>query len=428
MLNIIKFKLKNKYKNLGINTKNRIIRYKEFAPAVRNWKNSIYVYNKNILSLIPEINKLTINLLKGYFNLYNLKLEKKIKSKKNNFFQIKLRKISKHKIFISNGEFKHTNDMVNITIYFYNRQLSNYLYKISKRYDKFLKKSIFKRKLLLIKKIGLKYIKEQIIQKDIILKSLVLNHNYNIEQNIFYDKIIEKYQNRYYKRFIKKSLRRILLYIYFKQLIYINKSKFDNSYLEGLINLINKIYKKNIQFNFINVKYFYTNSDIFTQSLILKLRKNRRNLLRYLKSCILKTNTTNIKNIKIKSNSKHIFNIDNLKLNNNLDITNQLLYNLLLKNETKSKYLKKIVFNNLRYKKISGIRLQATGRLTKRYTASRSISKLRYKGNLININSSVKGCSSTLLRGNFKPNLQFTKINSKTRIGSFGIKGWISGI
>jgi hypothetical protein len=85
--------------------------------------------------------------------------------------------------------------------------------------------------------------------------------------------------------------------------------------------------------------------------------------------------------------------------------------------------LKKIVFDNIRYKKISGIRIQAAGRLTKRYTASRSISKLRYKGNLINISSSLKGRSSALLRGKFRPNLQFTKLNSKTRIGSFGIKG-----
>ena len=133
MLNIIKLKLKNKYKNVGINTKDKIIRFKEFTPAVRNWKNSIYVYNKNTLGLIPEANKLTINLIRNYFNLYNLKLEKKIKAKKN-FLQVKLRKISKHKIFLNDGEFKHTNDIVNITIYFYNRQLLNYLYKISKRY------------------------------------------------------------------------------------------------------------------------------------------------------------------------------------------------------------------------------------------------------------------------------------------------------
>jgi ribosomal VAR1-like protein len=424
MLNIFKLKLKNKYKNLGINTKNKIVHYKELVPAVRSWKNSIYSYNKNTLSLIPEASKLTINLIKSYFNLYNLKLEKKNKSKRK-FFRIRLRKISTHRIFINNGEFKHTNDLISITIYFYNRQLSNYLYKISKRYNKLLKKNIFKTKLLLIKKMGLKFIEEQIRQKNVIFKALTLNKNSNLQQKIFQDKIIEKYQNKYYKRFIKKSLRRILLFIYFKQLIYINKSKFNNSYLQNLINLVNKIYKKNIQFNFINVKYFYTNSDIFTQSLVLKLRKNRRKLLKYLKFCISKTK---INNIEINSTSRYIFNLNNLNLYNNLDITNELLYNLLLQNKTKSKHLKEIVFSNIRYKRISGIRLQAVGRLTKRYTASRSISKLRYKGNLININSSIKGRPSALLRDNFRPNLQFTKLNSKTRIGSFGIKGWISGM
>jgi hypothetical protein len=272
---------------------------------------------------------------------------------------------------------------------------------------------------LLIKKKGLKYIIEQIKQKNVILKALALKYNYNIQQKMFYDKIIKNYQNRYYKRFIRKSLRRVLLFIYFKQLIYINKSKFNNSYLQGLTNLVKKIYKKNVQFNFINLKYFYINSDIFTQSLILKLRKNRRKLLKYLKSCISKTN---IKNIEV--NSKYIFNLNNLNsYNSNLDTTNELLYNLLIQNKTKSKYLKKIIFNNIRYKKISGIRIQAAGRLTKRYTASRSISKIRYKGNLININSSVYGRPSALLRGKFRPNLQFTKLNSKTRIGSFGVKG-----
>jgi hypothetical protein len=267
----------------------------------------------------------------------------------------------------------------------------------------------------------LNYIKEQTRQKNIILKTLIFKNNkYNIEQKMFYNKIIEKYQNRYNKLFIRKSLRRILLYIYFKQLIYINISKFNNFYLQSLINLINKIYNKNIQFNFINLKYFYTNSDIITQSLILKLRKNRRRLLKYLKSCISKIN---IKNININSVSKSISNF-NLKFsNNNLDLTNQLLYNLLLQNKTKSKYLKEILLNNIRFKRISGIRLQARGRLTRRYTASRSISKLRYKGSLVNIYSSIYNRPVALLRNSFRPNLQFTKLNSKTRIGSFGIKG-----
>ena len=426
MLNILKIKLKNKYKTLGVNTKNKIIRHKEFSPAVRNWKNSIYAYNKNTLSLIPEASKLTMKLIKSYFNLYNLKLEKKNKSKKKKIFRIKLRKISKHKIFVNNGEFKHTNDIVNITVFFYNRQLSNYMYKISRRFNKLFKKNVFKRKLLLIRKKGLKYIKEQIRQKNIIFKALALKYNYNLEQKIYYDKIIKEYQNRYYKRFIKKSLRRILLFIYFKQLIYINKSKFNSSYLQGLTELVQKIYNKNIQFNFINVKYFYVNSDILTQSLVLKLRKNRRKLLKYLKYCISKTK---IKNIEINSSSNYTFNTNDLNLNNsNLDVTNKLLYNLFLQNKTKSKYLKNIIFNNIKYKRVSGVRIQTAGRLTKRYTASRSISKLRYKGNLININSSINGRPSALLRGKLRPNLEFTKLNSKTRIGSFGIKGWISGM
>jgi hypothetical protein len=32
-----------------------------------------------------------------------------------------------------------------------------------------------------------------------------------------------------------------------------------------------------------------------------------------------------------------------------------------------------------------------------------------------------------MLRGNLRSNLQYSKLKSKTRIGSFGIKGWVSG-
>jgi len=64
--------------------------------------------------------------------------------------------------------------------------------------------------------------------------------------------------------------------MFYKQLLYINNFKFNNSYLQGLINLIRKIYKKNIEFNLINLKYFYFNSDILTQPLVLKLRKKKK--------------------------------------------------------------------------------------------------------------------------------------------------------
>jgi hypothetical protein len=88
---------------------------------------------------------------------------------------------------------------------------------------------------------------------------------------------------------------------------------------------------------------------------------------------------------------------------------------------------KNLVFSALKYKDVTGFRLEARGRLTRRYTASRSVTKIRYKGNLLNMDSSHRGLSTILLKGNLRSNLQYTKLKSKTRIGSFGIKGWVSG-
>lgn len=409
MLNIIKSKLNNKLKKNSLNGENITIRNKDFVPAIRDWKNSIYVYNKNALSLIPVASKFVNKLIKGYFNSYNLKLESKLRKER---LRRRLRKLSTNKIFVSDGEFKHTNDKVSITLYIFNRQRYNYLLKIRKRYIRLFNKARFLKKLFLIKNIGLNILKQQEEKNKVLLKVLP-----NYKSKLY------SVQDLYYKNFIKKSLRRLKYYMYYKQLLYINKSKFDNSYLQGLINLVKKIYKKNVEFNIINLKYFYFNSDIYTQPLVLKLRKKRK-LLRYLKACVRKAK---IKNIKLNERSRYFFDLDNLFTVNNLDTTNNLLYKLMLQNKVNSSYLKKVVLSHIKFKRVSGVRLEAAGRLTKRYTASRSQYKVRYKGNLENAYSSIKGYPSVVLRGNFKPNLQYTKLNSKSRIGSFGIKGWVSG-
>ena len=88
-----------------------------------------------------------------------------------------------------------------------------------------------------------------------------------------------------------------------------------------------------------------------------------------------------------------------------------------------NKSLSQFIIKKLKYKDVTGFRIEAKGRLTKRYTASRSLLKVKYKGNLLNIDSSLKGLSSVLLKGNLKSNIQYTKLASKSRIGSFGIKG-----
>jgi hypothetical protein len=346
-----------------------------------------------------------MKLIKGYFNSYNLSMELKIRKEK---LRRRLRKLSTNKIFISNGEFKHTNDKVNITLYVYNRQKLNYLLKLKKRYIRLFKKAGFIKKLELIKNVGLNILKNQ-QEESKILANILPNSN----------SILYSVQNVYYKKFIKKSLQRLKYYMFYKQLLYINKAKFENSYLQGLISLIKKILKKNVEFNIINLKYFYFNSDIFVQPLILKLRKKRK-LLKYLKSLVRKAK---IKKINLNERSKYFFNLENLFTINNSDTTNNLLNNLIQQNKTNSQDLKKVVLNDIKYKRVSGVRIEAAGRLTKRYTASRSQHKIKYSGNLVNAYSSIKGYPSAVIRGNFKPNLQYTKLNSKSRIGSFGIKG-----
>ncbi len=42
---------------------------------------------------------------------------------------------------------------------------------------------------------------------------------------------------------------------------------------------------------------------------------------------------------------------------------------------------------------------------------------------LNNVNHTNKSCKTVMLRNQIKPNIQYTFVNSKRRIGAFGIKG-----
>jgi len=397
MLNIIKSKLNTTYKKKGLNDSSIAIYNRDVIPAVSNWKSSIYAYNKNAINLIPIKSKYVMKLIKAYFNLYNLQLESLLRK---NRLRRRFRKISTNRIFISDGEFKHTNDKVNITLYVYNKQKLNYLLKLKKRYLRLFKKAKFARKLKLIKNVGLNILCKH-KQKSILLSNLLPKYNTQVNTA----------QNIYYSRFIKKSFKRLRFYMYYKQMLYINKAKFENTYLQGLINLVTNIFNKNVEFNIINLKYFYFNSKIFTQPLELKLKK-KRNVLRYLKVLIRKAK---IKNVKLAEKSKKFFNLNIFNSDNFLQLDN-----------TKSKYLKKIILSNLKYKRVSGVRLEAAGRLTRRFSASRSQRRTKYKGNLENVYSSFKGYPTPVLRANDKANLQYTVINSTSRVGAFGVKGWVS--
>lgn len=85
-----------------------------------------------------------------------------------------------------------------------------------------------------------------------------------------------------------------------------------------------------------------------------------------------------------------------------------------------------IALFNIKYKVIKGVKIQGTGRLTRRLTALRSISKFKQKGSLKNIYSSYSNFSTIILTGHIKSNIQYIKKNYNNRNGSFGIKTQIS--
>ena len=401
MLNLLKIKDIKKELINPLTTK-----FKHFPSSVREWNNSIYVFNKNTLNLIPSTTVSAMKIIKGFFSLYNKGLEKKMRSKR---LLLRLRRLSSNRIYLSRGEFKHINNNVSINIYMFNRQKHNYLSKLKNIY---LKKILANKKintnliktLRSIYKKGLDCLREVNKDKYLLIRALdIVENNKKYKINTF--KSLYSYTLSFYKDLLNLTMKKLRLYFLYKQLIYLNKSKLNYTYLRLLKKHLEDLYNKNVEFNLINLNRFYLNSDILFESVKLKLTRNKRKMRKILNK---------IKN-KVKIDQKQL----------SLNSTNEGVSKLNQINDVRS--LKTVVFNDLKYRHVTGFRLEARGRLSRRYTASRPVFKLKYKGNLLNLDSSYGGLSSVLLKGNLKSNLQYTKLNSKTRIGSFGIKGWVSG-
>lgn len=260
---------------------NTLNKFKHFPSSVREWKNSVYLYNKKNLDLIPVTSNYVMKIIKGFFTAYNRKLEKKVKRKK---MLVRLRKFSSNRIYLSNGEFKHNNNNVLINIYIYNRQKHNYLNKLKKIYlVKFLKKTIIKKKFVrLLKNIyikGLDTIKQKNKNKYLFIKALnIVEKNKKYRVNNF--KSLSNYTKIFYKKFLKLTMRKLRLFFLYKQLIYLNKSKLNYTYLRLLKKHLETIYCKNVEFNLINLKRFYLNSDILFESIKLKITKNKNKMRR----------------------------------------------------------------------------------------------------------------------------------------------------
>lgn len=297
---------------------------------------------------------------------------------------------------------------------------------------------------------GLRILKKASKNKNFILKTLKWNYTN-----------FKNYENKYFKNFIKKSYRKEMLYLYYVKMLNVNNNKFKNWFILGLKNIISNIYNKKVEFNFVNLKYLHLNSDIFSESIAIKLRNRENRLLRVLKKALKLVKLPSLSKLSYYGPSSAItpsesslranINGKSLTLNANSyisslkdkDVLHELLYkifpgwgvantenspiNRISRSSLQVKNnLQENILNSTEHKNIYGVRLEAAGRLSRRLTASRSVFKLKYKGSLKNINSSYKGLSTVMLRGNTRSNLQLTKISSKTRNGAFGLKGWIS--
>lgn len=452
MLNIFNKKINNsKSKIISVLKKENDLNKTIYYPAAsKEWFNSIYAYNKNSLKWLPVADKIIIKLIKSYFNFYNTQDEIKVKFRR---LRTRFRRLSINKIFVSRAELKHFSNKITITLYVYNRQKTYFLNKLRNlKIITPLKKKAFIKKIKLIKKQGLQVIKKVKREKKIILR--------NTSKKIMFVSFINKfkqYEKKHYENFLEKSLEKEILGIHCKHLLYFNKSKFENTYLFGLSNLIAKFFQKKIEFNLVNLKYLYLNSDILSESISMKIKNRKNRLFRVLKAYLKMVKLPYLNklreygpdNLYSKSDKTLLFEknknlntncIFSFKQTENKDALDQLLKNFFIPAETKQietkqteiknqslSCLEKCVLNSIKHKIMRGVRIETTGRLSRRLTASRSVFKFRYKGNIRNIDSSYKGLSSVMLRGYAKSNIQFTKINSKTRNGSFGIKGWVSG-
>jgi hypothetical protein len=489
-------KLNNNIKIIPLNrTKNTLGSIRYFPPVSQEWYDSIYAYNSIYSKNITIADKNLSKLIKSYFNLY---LSKKLLYSKR--ILTRFRRLATNKIFISKAELKHTSSKVIITLYIYNEEKRILLTRLKRieailfpyfntalnegHEDKILS---LKDKLNSIKHqenisfiYWLKKIKNNVIELIKLEKKIIETiHNLKIrssksleietlEENLKNilsiistcenDPIfLKNYENKY-NRFLNKTLleKEIITIAYYKLLLSLNKYKFEDKFLLRLKPFINKIYNKEIEFNIINLKAIYLNSDIFTQAISIKLRNRDNRLLKVLRYFLymvklpkvnfLKERFTHVNINNLWVNKVKNLTIDSSSFNMKIDSLNQLLTSIF----TNANFLKKLggnesyeshnkynvnsntnilnyILNKLRHKSMAGVRLEARGRLTRRFTASRSVFKIKWKGSLKNIDSSYKGLSSVILRGHLKSNVQYSIVNSKTRNGAFGIKGWISG-
>jgi hypothetical protein len=279
-----------------------------------------------------------------------------------------LKRKSFNRIFVSKAEIKHTSDKAIITLYVYNKEKISLLKKLrvlKRRYRKKLNisKSLIRFAILLrygIKKIFVQcanLIEKSGLESSYLSLLLQYKHKNNnvglkklyLRRNLRFSKKIQKIFSKIRKLRLRLSL---------------NKYKFEEKFLYKLSQLIGKYYGKKVEFNIVNLKSISRNSDIFTEILTLKMKKDRSNPMRRLNSLLAKVVLPKVNTIiergRIEKQVDFSF-LDNKYKNNNIseminklslvynsnnigvyaqsqkDNLNKLLYNLYYKTITDNK-------------------------------------------------------------------------------------------
>ena len=290
---------------------------------------------------------------------------------------------------------------------------------------------------------------------------------FNIAYILYKEKLIiilKRYKFKYFKKFkakyrIKymiKYLRDEFLILRYLSRYLKNKIKF-NFYTPSLKTLLDNLLKRKIELNLVNLKYLHYDSDILIKPILKKLRRQKKRVKRVLTNILKGTNISNLHDhlMAINENEDEDKHKDNLnldyKLNSYKKINNSISNLRLFKrifvddffrkifveqNSDKPITLENYIEKNLdviKFKGLRGIRLEAKGRLSIRFGATRSQSHLKYKGSLVNKDYLKdpdlynKPPKNILLRNEKLLNIQHSYKSNTRRIGSFGIKGWVSG-
>ena len=452
---------------------------RHYTPAAQEWHNSVYSYNPNYIKTLPVADTNLMRILKSYFNL-----EINHKTLKTKRISTRLKRLTSKKIYIGRGDIKHTSTKTIITFYVYNTH-KMYL----SRAVALTKKVLFypknplstnkntlnivsnNRPLKLKEYLALPehfekypdyfepyidinnlYLSNLEIQRNILIKWVSLGLMSEEDKNATLMELYEEISFFNYVNFethmentkqdYLSNLKKIKYFLGF------NKMKFSKPFISKLTSLVQELYNKKVEFNIVNLKKMHLNTDIYTQVVALKLKNRHNSLYRVLKASLRKVKLPEI----FRTMEKYYYlNQDELLVNlvrndnvssmfssnNNNDPLDGLLLNLFpsvkdkinVENPSFNKgsiSLKDYILKSLKHLKMRGIKVEAKGRISRRFTASRSVFKMKWIGGLKNVDSSFKGISAILLRGHVKSNVQYSFLSSKNRNGAYGVKGWIS--